>query len=86
MSRADDARDAAMWRAVRDLARISGQVVLVDRIDTALVLVGGDRQTSEGRCLDDACAVACHRMGLDCEPVPQTIRAPELGSTEEGGL
>jgi hypothetical protein len=86
ISRGTDARDAALLRALLDAARIRGQVVLVDRYhDGCIVCVGGERQTSEGRDMREAIAVACTRIGLDPEPPAQTIRAPETGSTEEGG-
>jgi hypothetical protein len=69
VSRQDDARDAALWRAARDLTRIHGQLVMIDRHqDGALVAVGGERQTSDGVTLDDALSLAAHRVGLDAEP------------------
>lgn len=74
MTRHDDARDAALWRAARDLARLHGSVWLLDRLsDGALVAVGGERQTSEGVTLDDALSLAAHRVGLDAEPRTTTL-------------
>ena len=89
MSRQDDARDAALWRAARDLARIHGQVVMIDRLDTALVAVGGERQTSDGVTLDDAMFRIANRLGLDASPPPltrDTIPTVPQYDSDEGGL
>ena len=89
MSRHDDARDAALWRAARDLARIHGQVVMIDRLDTALVAVGGERQTSDGVTLDDAMYRIANRLGLDASPPPltrDTIPTVPQYDSDEGGL
>ena len=89
MSRHDDARDAALWRAARDLARLHGQVVMIDRLDTALVAVGGERQTSDGVTLDDAMFRIANRLGLDASPPPltrDTIPTVPQYDSDEGGL
>ena len=88
MSRHDDARDAALWRAARDLARLHGQVVMIDRLDTALVAVGGERQTSDGVTLDDAMFRIANRLGLDASPPPltrDTIPTVPQYDSDEGG-
>ena len=89
MSRQDDARDAALWRAARDLARLHGSVWLLDRLDTALVAVGGERQTSEATTLDGALALAARRLGIDAEPrvIParDTIPTVPQYDSDEGG-
>jgi hypothetical protein len=80
--REQDRRDASLLRALLDAARIRGQVTLVDRYHAGgMCLVGGERQTSEGATLRDACALAMGRLGLDPEP-----SCGGQGSTEEGGL
>lgn len=89
MTRHDDARDAALWRAARDLARLHGTVMLIDRLDTALVAVGGERQTSGGVTLDSALALAARRLGIDAEPPPPLTRdtiptVPQYDSDEGG--
>ena len=89
MTRYDDARDAALWRAARDLARLHGSVWLLDRLDTALVAVGGERQTSDGVTLDDAMFRIANRLGLDASPPPltrDTIPTVPQYDSDEGGL
>ena len=89
MTRYDDARDAALWRAARDLARIHGSIMLIDRLDTALVAVGGERQTSDGVTLDDAMFRIANRLGLDASPPPltrDTIPTVPQYDSDEGGL
>ena len=88
MTRHDDARDAALWRAARDLARLHGTVMLLDRLDTALVAVGGERQTSDGVTLDDAMFRIANRLGLDASPPPltrDTIPTVPQYDSDEGG-
>ena len=89
MSRQDDARDAALWRAARDLARLHGTVMLIDRLDTALVAVGGERQTSGGVTLDSALELAARRCGIDAEPphplTRDTIPTVPQYDSDEGG-
>lgn len=89
MTRHDDARDAALWRAARDLARLHGSVWLLDRLsDGALVAVGGERQTSDGVTLDSALILAARRVGLDAEPLPitrDTIPTVPQYDSDEGG-
>lgn len=88
MTRHDDARDAALWRAARDLARLHGSVWLLDRLDTALVAVGGERQTSDGVTLDDAMFRIANRLGLDASPPPltrDTIPTVPQYDSDEGG-
>ena len=91
MTRHDDARDAALWRAARDLARLHGSVWLLDRLsDGALVAVGGERQTSEGVTLDDAVYRIANRLGLDASPTlpltRDTIPTVPQYDSDEGGL
>lgn len=90
MSRQDDARDAALWRAARDLARLHGSVWLLDRLsDGAIVAVGGERQTSEGSALSTALILAARRCGIDAEPLPltrDTIPTVPQYDSDEGGL
>lgn len=90
MSRHDDARDAALWRAARDLARIHGSIMMIDRHhDGALVAVGGERQTSDGVTLDDAMFRIANRLGLDASPPPltrDTIPTVPQYDSDEGGL
>lgn len=88
MTRHDDARDAALWRAARDLARLHGSVWLLDRLDTALVAVGGERQTSDGVTLDDAMFRIANRLGLDASPptlTRDTIPTVPQYDSDEGG-
>lgn len=87
-TREQDARDAALWRAARDLARLHGSVWLLDRLDTALVAVGGERQTSDGVTLDSALILAARRVGLDASPPPltrDTIPTVPQYDSDEGG-
>jgi hypothetical protein len=87
-TREQDARDAALWRAARDLARLHGSVWLLDRLDTALVAVGGERQTSEATTLDGALALAARRLGIDAEPptlTRDTIPTVPQYDSDEGG-
>jgi hypothetical protein len=89
-TREQDARDAALWRAARDLARLHGTVLLLDRMDCAIVAVGGERQTSDGVTLDDAMFRIANRLGLDASPqLPLTrdtiLTVPQYDS-DEGGL
>ena len=89
MTRHDDARDAALWRAARDLARLHGTVLLIDRMDCAIVAVGGERQTSEGSALSTALILAARRCGIDAEPLPltrDTIPTVPQYDSDEGGL
>jgi hypothetical protein len=90
VSRQDDARDAALWRAARDLARLHGSVWLLDRLsDGAIVAVGGERQTSEGVTLDDAMYRIANRLGLDAAPplhlTRDTIPTVPQYDSDEGG-
>jgi len=89
VSRHDDARDAALWRAARDLARIHGQVVMIDRHqDGALVAIGGERQTTEDSDMDRALICAARRLGIDAEPLPitrDTIPTVPQYDSDEGG-
>jgi len=89
VSRHDDARDAALWRAARDLARIHGQVVMIDRHqDGALVAIGGERQTTEDSDMDRALIFAARRLGIDAEPLPitrDTIPTVPQYDSDEGG-
>lgn len=89
MTRHDDARDAALWRAARDLARLHGTVLLLDRMDCAIVAVGCERQTSEGSALSTALILAARRCGIDAEPLPltrDTIPTVPQYDSDEGGL
>lgn len=89
-TREQDARDAALWRAARDLARIHGSVMLIDRHqDGALVAIGGERQTTEDRDMDRALIFAARRLGIDAEPRPSLMRdtiptVPQYDSDEGG--
>lgn len=62
---------AALYDAIADMARIRGQVVLIDRYhDGAIVAVGGERQTSDGANMATAVSLAAHRLGLQSDPLP----------------
>jgi len=57
--------DSLRWRQLRDMARTRGQVVVLDRLDDGvIVMVGGERQTSEGASLEEAFEIAARRCGL----------------------
>jgi len=63
--------------------------MLIDRLDTALVAVGGERQTSDGVTLDDAMFRIANRLGLDASPPPltrDTIPTVPQYDSDEGGL
>jgi hypothetical protein len=80
---------AALYDAIADMARIRGQVVLIDRHhDGALVAVGGERQTSDGVDLETAVCLAAHRLGLHADPMPRrdTLPVSVLPDGEDGGL
>lgn len=89
MTRHDDARDAALWRAAREMTRRYGIAVLVDRIDSAMVAIGGERRTTDGFDLDHALAESARLHGIDAEPLPltrDTIPTVPQYDSDEGGL
>lgn len=80
----DQARDAALLRALLDAARIRGVVVLL-RDGTCAI---GSEMPEHHEDLRTAVVLACERLGLD--PEPRSIREtlPDIGgqgSNEEGG-
>jgi hypothetical protein len=79
---------AALYDAIADMARIRGQVVLIDRHhDGALVAVGGERQTSDGETMELAVTLAAHRLGLQADPMPRRDTLPvSVPDSDEGGL
>jgi hypothetical protein len=78
---------AALWDAVQDMARIHGQVILIDRLDGgAICSVGGARQTSDATDTVHAVIEAGRKLGIDAVPRSARVemRLP-YPLEEEGG-
>ena len=66
----NDHYDAIRWRQLRDMLRMHGHVAMHDRLDDVIVMVCGERQTSEGATLEESFEVACRRCGLQETRMP----------------
>lgn len=77
-----DADDARLGALVRSIVEQRRQVLIIDpRCDDAcMVMVGTERQRSDGKTLDEAVDLAAHRIGVMAKA--KSLKLDRSSSTE----
>lgn len=77
-----DASDARLGALVRSIVEQRKEVLIIDPRceDECMVMVGAERQRSDGKCLDEAVELAAHRIGVMARA--KTLKIERSSSTE----